>query len=598
MGSAMGGGSTSGQRTLGLCSAVALVLVAAASCNHSSSGSAGGSSAGNLLADAYGFKGPYPSPSAVTYTTSDGTTLTVEAYPGLVQVYVPASVTKDAVVKFAVANSLAIVGQIPALGYYLLSTRAGGENATIGAARTQIGATLAMPDGALGPFGCGVDVSTLEGPNGAFSSAPDLSAQVGDKVNLYVPDCFTSCPFSCGQHGDDTTYLAGQGLAGTPQCLNIGINGKFPHDKDVLASLFAYVDTHPGERTIVNKSYGRDCIGANGKEVNDSCSLPAAALANCETAWLEDVRSKAQLLTSMAATDPVRFSNTVWVQALGNNGLDLTEQIQELHREFPAVFPSDGKDHIVFVGPSELNENTCTGFNHVSQGSNLVVNAPSVQIQVAANGCKSDGTSYAAPEVSNLLARVLSQAPNVDAGTAVKALHAAYMNNQYKLPSVDQVLAELPGGSGSSSGGGSGSSSGGTTGSSSGGSSGGAASVSVTSSSCTMIGTDSLGTPQFTITAQGTAQASPSDFFQIGSPDQQSGLTITIGCDGWTLGSNSLGEPDRCMRDSASEPSTITWTYSSTPWGFGPPQTISMHIAVFDPTQGYVASQDFNVTCN
>jgi len=99
---------------------------------------------------------------------------------------------------------------------------------------------------------------------------------------------------------------------------------------------------------------------------------------------------------------------------------------------------------IVVGGTQQGSTGVDTGFNYSTDGMDIVY-APGRSVQVSASGCTADGTSFAAPAVSNLIARVLAANPNATVAHVTRAFMNAYMVKGYKLPTVSDVTAQLAG---------------------------------------------------------------------------------------------------------------------------------------------------------
>ena len=155
---------------------------------------------------------------------------------------------------------------------------------------------------------------------------------------------------------------------------------------------------------------------------------------------------------SACRQSPGSFDRTVFVVAAGNgvadtgtDGLDLTSELRQLRAAFPAVFPSGQGPHMIVVGGTQQGSTGVdTGFNYSTDGMDIVY-APGRSVQVSASGCNADGTSFAAPAVSNLIARVLAANPNATVAHVTRAFMNAYMVKGYKLPTVSDVTAQLAG---------------------------------------------------------------------------------------------------------------------------------------------------------
>jgi hypothetical protein len=94
------------------------------------------------------------------------------------------------------------------------------------------------------------------------------------------------------------------------------------------------------------------------------------------------------------------------------------------------------------------------GFNHASTDTNadpanptdqspLMVYAPGRGVEVAASGCTEDGTSFAAPAVSNVILQALAANPTASLADIMRAFSRAAASNGHNLPSVAAVTAAI-----------------------------------------------------------------------------------------------------------------------------------------------------------
>ncbi len=400
-----------------------------------------------ITANAFNYKGTYPAPVTITYTDKSGESRQVSAYPGQVQLIAKPTTPATTVASLVKANGGTIIAQIPSFGYYLVSISAGTENTFITSLNTDNTIEFAAPSC---PLKSALGIWDLQGPNGELSVVPNLSASVGNRTYLYVPDDYANADIQCGprslSHGDATGFIASQNLGGTGQQINI-----FPPDgahirpSDVLsASAVALQDLtlkSTGGRAVISLSLQGNYADAQGN------ALSKQQYRNNELGflWL-----KAAALNALAITDPDTFKQTVLVVSAGNgvgnggkDGLDLKKEIQQLHDDFPRLFPEGKGPHMIIVGGTQANSTAIDeGFNH-SSGVGDMVYAPARNVAVTNSGCTQDGTSFAAPRVSNLIAAVMADNPQRTAGEVTKAFMDAYKNKGYILPTKAEIQAAL-----------------------------------------------------------------------------------------------------------------------------------------------------------
>jgi hypothetical protein len=392
----------------------------------------------------FNYKGSYPTPALITYTDISGQSMQVLAYPGQVQLYVNPTTLLATVTSLVQANGGTIIGRIQSFGYYLVSVAAGKENTFITAVKGNSYVTLAIPNSPAQKADV-VDLSQVEGPNGELPTVPNLKAQVGNGVYLYVPDDYVNASINCGAssiaHGNATDYVASQNLSGTGQQMNIfaAAGTSAPPNDIASANAIALQDmTFNGTgRAVVNYSLQ----GAYVDAANNPLTAAQYRANERNLLW-----SFAAQLNALAVSSPSAFNQTVFIVSAGNgvadtgqNGLDLTSEMAQLHAAFPAVFPSGQGPHMIIVGGTQSNSTaTDTGLNYSTVNGDIVY-APAHGVQVSASGCTADGTSFAAPDVSNIIASVLAANPNSSVGQVTNAFMQAYKNKGYVLPTVNEV---------------------------------------------------------------------------------------------------------------------------------------------------------------
>jgi hypothetical protein len=377
---------------------------------------------------AFAFKGSVGALGSVRYTDKRGRQVDVPAFPGQVQVYWdPASPVTPSV--FVQQNGGQIISQIPRLGYYLIAVAPGQEGAFIRAAEGV--STLAIPNIAVVPSL--VDLSDILGPAGELPTVPNLRAQVGSGTYLYGVDHFL-VPSSCGMtHGDATSIVSNRNLAGTGQQINIARrDGSLTPASDLAASsdlAIADMTFNGTGRAIVNMS------------LQGSVSADPNTYYAAEVAFLW---SKAAELNNLAANAPAAFAQTLYVISAGNGvgntgtaGVDLTADIQALRAAFPRVFGT--RPHMIIVGGATAGGGIDTGFNYSTIPGDVFY-APGRNVPIT-GGCASDGTSFSAPTVSNLLARTLAAHRDWTIEETTDAFRRAYLANGNSLPTQAQIEA-------------------------------------------------------------------------------------------------------------------------------------------------------------
>jgi hypothetical protein len=429
-------------------SATTATVTAASTQDSTKSGTTKVAVAPSIVSTAFSYTGSYGTPVFITYTDNSGQVRQALGYPGQVQLFATPSASSSNITALIKANGGTVIGQIPFLGYYLVSVSAGTESTFISSVSANSNVLIAMPSSPVEKADA-VDLSNLEGPNGELPTVPNLKAQVGSGVYLYDPDDYVNNSMPCGSssiaHGAGTDYIASQNLSGTGQQINIFRQGTsmVPPNDVASANAIEFQDmTFNGTgRAVVNLS-----LQGAWEDANHNVLTAAQYQANeHELLW-----GYAAALSALAKSSPTSFNQTVFVLSAGNGvgdtgttGLDLSAEVQQLHAAFPLVFPSGQGPHMIIVGSTQSNSTaTDTGFNYSTINGDLVY-AQGHQAKVSASGCTADGTSFAAPEVTNLIATVLAGNPNVTVSQVTQAFMNAYKQNGYVLPTVDQITTQL-----------------------------------------------------------------------------------------------------------------------------------------------------------
>ena len=287
---------------------------------------------------------------------------------------------------------------------------------------------------------------------------------VGPNTYLYVPDDYVNNSITCQSgyitHGAGVAYLASQNISGPGLQLNVnpqeavGTTYVTTSNDRLAAAQIAVNDiaTHQSGRGVINIS----AQGAYSYTVgNAEFDFAQAVYERHESHFLMG------LVNMLNALDDNVLGSTVFVVSAGNgtadNGspsMNLTSLLQSFHNQsqYSRVFGLGGGPHIIIVGGEKAGGGIDAGFNYASlvngsDGSPLMVyaNASNIPFYPAGgnNGCTGSGTSFAAPQVSSLIAQLLSANPNLTAAQVTKAFMQAAASNGYGLPTFAQVNAIL-----------------------------------------------------------------------------------------------------------------------------------------------------------
>jgi hypothetical protein len=420
--------------------------VADVTCAYGPGGAGWRPLAGNWNGNAFAFLGEYPEPQIVSYTRKSGGSAQTLAYPGQIELYVSPGTSFAAVRTLVEANGGTVIGQMPSVGYYLAGIAPGSEQTFTAAVYANAGVLLAVPNIVLGS--AAVDLSDRLGPGGELPLAPLIGTQVGTGVSLGIIDNFSypSLPTNTAgtiSHGAGVQYVATQGT-GAGALINVGIPGSPFLAGDRMQIMHA-IQAAPGtDRVVINIS------AESGASTYATYTGPGG-----QALFLE------RYVQQLASLQPDVLARTVLVVAAGNgipdvgepNGMDLAATLRDLHARYPSVFPADGGHHMLVVGGTMAGSTVIdTGFNYVNPLGDendaaqnpLMVYAQGNQVQIHSDGSTANGTSFAAPAISRLLAQALAARPGATAGEIVDAFLQAYQQvGTHGLPTLEEILTQF-----------------------------------------------------------------------------------------------------------------------------------------------------------
>lgn len=373
--------------------------------------------------DAFVYTGTNQITQLIGYTNKSGIYDQVEAFSGEVQLFVTNGITPSAVQGFAQIHGGAIIGQIPSMGYYLVSVMPGTESSFISAANNKAYVLQAIPDMPLDTYSDVVDLSGLIGPNGELPVVdpfPAAGPVVGNNTLLYVPDLYNRGTIACGSgffvHGQFMDYIASENLSGTGEQIDIDFTGNQMEGYQQMASAIDQalndIIDHPNGRAVINMSFG---FGQSAQSEG------------------EFLRFLAGTLNDMSIQAPDAFQRTLFVVAAGNSSFDLSANLLSLHHDFPGIFGAS--PNMIVVGAQGNTSGYYANFNHSSvpndpSGNPLMVYAPGVNIPLyPAGGCTGNGTSEAAAATSGLIAQMLAANTNLTLAQVTRAFMRAATNN-------------------------------------------------------------------------------------------------------------------------------------------------------------------------
>ncbi|MDP2719405.1 MAG: tetratricopeptide repeat protein, partial [Dehalococcoidia bacterium] len=359
-----------------------------------------------VLEDAINYTGSYPAPSAVSYTSSDGQSRTVNAYPGHVQVFFNTSIGKAYALGAIQVRNGTVLGQIPFLGYYLVGVTAGSEGDFISWILRDKWVNLALPN---------IPATASQG-----EILLDESWITGTKVvPLNVQPGIILLDYFVGQdHGQNVITSVDQngGSVGSAIQIGIGSSGETTADKVAIAIAAAVAGNNifnPGQSTLINLS------SAGGVDEKDYTLLSPDKQKMQQESWENFIRG---VLTEVAALPPSLSDNLVLTNSAGNGNMPISELLADL-RSYPNL-----KDVIEnnFLTVGTTLTGTSTKEFPTGSFSNYAFGDPDMAIMN--NKMAVEGTSFAAPAALAIIQQVMNQT-GVSSRQALEAAKLAVKNN-------------------------------------------------------------------------------------------------------------------------------------------------------------------------
>lgn len=390
------------------------------------------------------YLGAYELPEFIAYRDAFGVDQLAFAYPGQVQAFVAPGLADEEAEAVFQGLGATLIAQVPHLGYYLLGVSPGDEAALIDELYLDPDVLSAMPNHAV-ERGF-VDLDVIAENDGSIPLVYDFNPAAGPNTFVYVVDDFVTADGACGDpptHGNNVSYVASQGLTGSVGQVNLFAQGQpgttltMDHWMASIAVAAQDVASNPLANAVINVSLA----GAGGASLSDEDY--AQNIGNL-------LHQFATTLDALVDVDPAVSQRIVMTVIAGNgnpHGVDLHSEIEELHADFPRVFPTGpgaGGPSLIIVGGTEAgNTNVDTTMNY-SSAAGEVVYAPANDIEIGPDGCTGSGTSFAAPAVANLLAKAMVANPGLTASQVSAAFMKAYAEHG-SLPSLSQINAAVTG---------------------------------------------------------------------------------------------------------------------------------------------------------
>ena len=360
-----------------------------------------------LLAGAVTYTGTYPATGAVSYTTKDGRSVSVEAFPGQVQLFVDSSLGETTVSQGIQGLGGTVIAQIPKVGYYLASVAVGGEAAFIATLRQYSQVVDAMPNM---PASIGADAIELD----------DSWWRTNRPVPLNVPPGVIIVDAQRGATGHAQTVgesVLGQGGTIGTVLITDDDSGRISNDKivaSIIASATGRTIFTPNEPILLNMSISG---GGNTCNWGTGCGDTAAT----ENQRHENWRGFASTVLNTIGGLPADVrDNLMLTTILGNGGSNLSSDVANLRSN--ATFDAILDKNVQFAEAAGADTVPVTGARPNGEYSNTANDLSVVRITgiiLDSNGnLVNYGTSFSSPRIAAVTEQVLAATPGLKADQA------------------------------------------------------------------------------------------------------------------------------------------------------------------------------------
>lgn len=374
--------------------------------------------------------------TTITWVNSDGVTVQSNAYSGEAEIIVdPAKMTLSDVQTLVSLHQGTIYAQLPAVGLYWVTIAVGSEASFIAAIRSAV--TDVFPVSAITSR---QTPSTLPvNYNEATATAGPISVSSGYLVldDFTNPECLRGCDIpeipvyilknivdgslpldefgnfiettdlsQAASHGDIVSSLLSTNFTSFGQSeLDVKNNpSSTAEDMLVLASGIKGA-TDIGEQPVFN--YSRGPI----EYEPDDPAISEDQRTNWEVYNQNNAFENLEEFSAILNADVSGAGDTIIVQAAGNSGTNLTSVLvkqQTLH-------PSAAKQ-IVEVGALGCKDDVCNEFKVADYSNYSTATGTMIYVPVnfkTNNGFTVDGTSYAAPQIMQLISQIRTSRPDL-----------------------------------------------------------------------------------------------------------------------------------------------------------------------------------------
>ena len=421
-----------------------------------------------ILEGATNYPGPYPELGSVTYTDKNGQTITVDAYPGQVQVFFNPTTSQTDAQSAIQSNGGTILGAIPKTGYYLVQVTVGSEGSFISAIIANSQVRDAIPNVAL----------ALED---AVVINPDY---LNPNVTKYVPLNITGpVVLDGGSHAIEVADITVAYGGKTPHIVNFeSIWTSGPYGEEYVAAdkmqavLMAVAQGsaiyNPGKPLFVNMSFGSGMhdseltgdTNGNGElgDWSDYANLTPPFQAQARFNFM---LSLVGILRGIAGLPPDLYNNIFVTKSAGNCNmpmdptLDLIESdpvlgkvlrermliAESIYESAQSNYSEKGNPNVVVMQNPEAAYGTSFGAPVANASLQLYPNAKIINDLIQQGGYTLAQAARLAPEISNLIASTLAANPGKSVDEVTLAFMDAYAKKGYvELPTLAEIQAEIP----------------------------------------------------------------------------------------------------------------------------------------------------------
>lgn len=355
-----------------------------------------------LLAGAVSYTGPYPAVRPISYTTRDGSNVTVEGFPGQVQVFVALSVTESTARLGIQSLGGSVLAQIPKMGYYLAGVAAGAESAFIAAARLSPVVVDALPNM---PGSAAADPIALDDSWWRTNRPVPLNVPPG----AIIVDTQRNPPGHAQRVGET---LIGQGGSISTVLISDDDTGQVSADR-IVASIAASAAGRsiftPNEPILINLSI---TWGGNSCNWGAGCGDTQQNVNQRHENWRGFA---ATVLNTIGNLPAATQDNLMLTAALGNGAADMTADFTNLRAN--SAFDKIIDKNVQFAQAAATDTIPASATRPNQRYSNTAQDLSVVRItglvRDATGALVDAGTSFSSPRIAAITQQVLASVPGL-----------------------------------------------------------------------------------------------------------------------------------------------------------------------------------------